>query len=61
MRVMRLTLEQKLENRRNNLRRWRDKNREHFNKLQLIHSKKYQNWNTISKQWCRKISPDLFI
>ena len=56
-----LTAEQRRENQRLNLQRWRKRNHEYNNKLQLAHSTKYQRWKTISKNWLKGFPPDLFI
>jgi hypothetical protein len=55
------TIEERKEYQRQNLKQWREKNREHSNKIQLKHSTKYQRWITISKQFLRGFPPDIFL
>ena len=55
------TIEERRESQRLNLQRWRANNHEYANKLQLIHSKKYQRWMTISRNFLKGFPPDLFI
>ena len=55
------SIEVKKEKQRLNLQRWRENNREYYNKLQRSHSIKYQQWRIISRSWLKGFPPDLFV
>lgn len=57
---MAMSIEEKKYKQFLNLRRWRDNNRDRYNRVQLAHSARFQKWVNISKSWLRRFPPDLF-